>query len=151
MQGGAGYDQLFIYYRESDRDIALNLADTGFEWVRSEAGNDTLDGSGKTEALYLETKAGADSVVGGSGNDTIYAGGGDNVLVGNDGNDALYGGNGSETIDGGLGNDYIVAYAGANSISGGDGTDNISTAGIWDDTITGGMATIPSTRSAVPM
>lgn len=48
---------------------------------------ETIDKSAETNDLIIHTIGGADSVIGGSGNDYINAGGGDDVLTGNGGAD----------------------------------------------------------------
>ncbi len=53
---------------------------------------------------------------GGTGNDTLELGAG---------NDHGTGGSGNDTINGGFGNDKILANAGADVISGGDGNDDL--------------------------
>jgi outer membrane protein OmpA-like peptidoglycan-associated protein len=88
---------------------------TGFEFVRTGAGNDTLTGSAANETL-----------VAGDGNNTLSGGGGDDVLVGGPGNDTLNGGSGNDTLTGGLGDD---------TLDGGDGTDAFY-AGAGNDTLT---------------
>ncbi|MCB1493491.1 MAG: hypothetical protein KDJ77_17135, partial [Rhodobiaceae bacterium] len=57
------------------------------------AGGDTFDGSGSTDALSLYGRNGQDTLLGGSGNDRLY---GDN-------NDTAAG----DIINGGEGNDYL--------------------------------------------
>jgi Ca2+-binding RTX toxin-like protein len=79
------------------------------------------------QSVYNGT-AGADRVVGGVDNDTIW---------GNDGNDVLEGNNGDDTILGGNGNDIITDLAGADVLKGGPGNDAID-GGIGNDIILGG-------------
>src|SRR6266478_2610840 len=67
------------------------------------AGNDTLNGTGKSDIVYA-----------GSGNDTVK---------GNDGDDTIYGGSGSDTINANNGNDTIVGGFGADHLAGSNGDD----------------------------
>ena len=67
------------------------------------AGNDTLNGTGKSDIIYA-----------GSGNDTVK---------GNDGDDTIYGGSGSDTINANNGNDTIVGGFGADHLTGSNGDD----------------------------
>lgn len=88
-----------------------------------------------------------DTLIGGSGNDTMSGADSDDLLIGNagddlmgggGGNDTLLGGAGRDTLDGGNGNDTVDGQGGADSLSGGAGDDTI----VWDgqndgnDTIT---------------
>ena len=67
------------------------------------AGNDTINGTGKSDIIYA-----------GSGNDTIK---------GNDGDDTIYGGSGSDTINGNNGGDTIIGGYGADHLTGSNGDD----------------------------
>jgi VCBS repeat-containing protein len=67
------------------------------------AGNDTINGTGKTDLIYA-----------GSGNDTVK---------GNDGDDRIYGGSGSDTINGNNGCDTITGGYGADRLTGSNGDD----------------------------
>jgi Ca2+-binding RTX toxin-like protein len=75
----------------------------------------------------------ADSILGGSGDDTIQAftttaeaaTAGD-LLDGGDGNDTLTGGDAADTISGGDGNDIINGNAGDDVIAGGNGDDQLT-------------------------
>ena len=106
---------------------------------------------------------GANTINGGTGDDSIFAGGGSNSIYGGVGDDSIYAGvawttaavvpgtltvagsvsnlhiagTGANTITGGAGNMLIEAGDGANSIYGGVGRDTIE-AGIGNNTITGG-------------
>ncbi|AEK61661.1 beta strand repeat-containing protein [Collimonas fungivorans] len=72
------------------------------------------------------------SLVGSSGNDTLYgwgnsdtlvAGSGNNTLYGEDANDILVGGTGLDTLYGGTGNDTMIAGTGENTLVGGQSND----------------------------
>jgi len=60
--------------------------------------------------------------------------------------DSITGGAGNDTLSGGAGNDTLTGGAGTDSIVGGTGTNRISvqlsTAGNWDDTVTGGSGAL---------
>ena len=82
---------------------------------------------------------GANSIFGGTGNDTIQAGNGQNTIDGGQGNDSIVAGTGANLITGGTGNDSIIAGLGGtgkNSIYGGKGNDFI-TVGDGANSITG--------------
>lgn len=85
-------------------------------WALILAGNDTLTGLNKADALYafggndtIVAGPGLDVLDGGAGNDSLEGGSGADELIGGDGNDILAGGFGRDTMAGGLGNDqYLV-------------------------------------------
>jgi Ca2+-binding RTX toxin-like protein len=95
-----------------------------------------------------EFTAGADTIVGTSGNDLLCGGGGNDTIRGLGGNDRIIGGAGNDTIDGGSGHDDISGGGGDDPISGGadgdiidggDGQDRVHGGG-GDDVISGGAA-----------
>ncbi len=67
----------------------------------------------------------SDTILGGSGSNIIFAGGGNDSVEGGSGNDAIHDGQGIDTIDGGSGNDVFVASADADNdrFDGGSGFD----------------------------
>ncbi len=93
------------------------------------------------------TQGAADSINGGTGDDTIFGQGGNDRIEGGSGNDSLYGGTGNDTItdtgttadyiEGGAGDDSISSGAGADTVLGGDGNDSIA-GGTGNDIIYGG-------------
>ena len=75
-----------------------------------------------------------DTIIGGSGNDTLEGAESDDIINGDAGNDSIFGGGGDDTINGGDGNDTIDGGAGDDTISGQSGND-IITAGAGIDTV----------------
>jgi Ca2+-binding RTX toxin-like protein len=69
-------------------------------------GDVTLIGGNGDDTLWANS--GQDMLLGGSGNDNLYGGFGSDQLSGNDGNDTLDGGEGADQLTGGLGNDVYV-------------------------------------------
>jgi Ca2+-binding RTX toxin-like protein len=69
IAGGAGYDWAFL---NEQVGVSLNLATTGFEGAYGRNGNDTFNASAKTSSVTLYGNGGADTLIGGSGNDYIY-------------------------------------------------------------------------------
>ncbi len=76
-----------------------------------------------------------DTLNGNDGNDTILAGGGDDLIDGAVGDDSLEGGGGmdtlisgegDDTIDGGFGDDDVTGEEGDNTLGGGNGNDTIT-------------------------
>ena len=135
--------------------------------IRAGEGDDTIEiDSGVTVNFVIEggtgdntisaLGSGDDRVFGGSGNDTItlgegnnyvYGGAGDdtisvlgegrNVLYGGEGNDIISGGQGIDYIDGGAGDDQIDGVAGQNILVGGLGN-NIIHSGTGDSRVYAG-------------
>jgi Ca2+-binding RTX toxin-like protein len=62
--------------------------------------------------LFVDTRDGStdgdDSIVSGTGNDTIFSGFGDDTVLGGAGNDSIMAGDGYDEIEGGTGNDRFV-------------------------------------------
>ena len=84
-------------------------------------GNNTLYATDHNDTIFLG--AGTDYGFGGSGNDVIYGGVGTNYIYGEDGNDLLYGGNGGNHIYGGAGTDVIHGGSLWDHLHGGAGDD----------------------------
>ena len=110
----------------------------------SSATNDlanTITGGSGNDSLIGGT--GADSITGGAGEDSITGGNGANILSGGDANDTITAGTGNDVIDGGAGNDAITAGGGMDNVSGGDGNDTFTVANNGDFvSATGGLETV---------
>ena len=81
-------------------------------------------------------------VMGGAGNDNLYAGpGGTSLIEGFDGNDSLSGNTGADMLEGGAGNDSLYGNAGDDILNGGAGTDTFDGGAGYDtyvfDTVDG--------------
>ena len=93
------------------------------EEIRAGAGDDIIDLTSQRFAYQCDNAA----VLGGEGNDTIWANSGTNILFGDAGDDRLVGGNGSDVLIGGSGNDRM---------HGGGGDDIFTFGGNWgNDTV----------------
>ncbi len=114
----------------TDGNDLINAGYTG------DVGGDMVD-AGDNEFSDDPTKADADIIEAGDGNDTVFAGNGDDLVNGGEGNDSLNGGMGDDTLNGEGGNDTINGGAGDDLINGGDGDDVIK-GGDGSDTIYGG-------------
>lgn len=93
--------------------------------------SDSLFGDANDDLIYgddvagTNTLGGADTVDGGTGNDTIYGGFGADSLNGGAGNNFLYGGDGSDSLAAGTGNDWMEGGAGDDTIFGDGGNDTL--------------------------
>ncbi len=96
--------------------------------------NDTIIGNAGDDKI--EGFGGSDNLIGGDGNDTLTDSGGDDILRGGPGNDAVDGGPGNDLLFGGDGSDLLVGGGGTNTHHGGPGNDFIL-AGEGSDTVSG--------------
>ena len=120
--------------------------------------SDTLNGSSGDDTLWLEggddgTDLSADTAIPAfaSGSIGLYAGylqandyfggiggSGDDYIDGGDGNDSLLGGPGDDTLRGNVGNDVLFDYQGSDSLNGGYGDDEL----LALDTLSGNYDTL---------
>ena len=108
--GSSGYDRAQIY---QTTDVVMNLsAWRGVERINGFTGNDTLDASGLTEAIFLFGERGNDLLQGGVGNDSLIGGTGNDTLVGGGGNDYMVGDAGADhfVFRTGFGRDVIQRF-----------------------------------------
>jgi Ca2+-binding RTX toxin-like protein len=93
------------------------------------AGNDKLVvDSNVTASIHAD---------GGSGNDLMIGGGGNDHLSGGSGNDRIYGRGGNDDISGGSGNDWLSGGNGNDVLRGGSGND-VEFGGNGNDLLLGG-------------
>jgi Ca2+-binding RTX toxin-like protein len=130
IDGGAGSDQLYLYFGASSVGVTLDLTALwtgGVGIMSSSLGSGTIV---SMESLYPFSTTGSNF------NDTITfgdiaisnvgGGGGDDELNGGSQGDGLSGGGGNDTLNGGGGNDGLAGDAGADTVNGGEGDDFIS-------------------------
>ena len=96
------------------------------------AGIEIADATSRTKAIKIIGNELDNSIIGGTGKDTIY--GGDTITASND---TLEGGKGDDKIYGRLGDDYLYGGAGNDYLSGGEGEDTLW-GGSGNDTLAGG-------------
>jgi Ca2+-binding RTX toxin-like protein len=132
----------------ADNDIDVLVTNAELGTFTGSDGNDLLSGAGDgvTGAptilnLTMAGDGGADSLMGGGGDDTITGGPGSNSLSGGAGDDTVTGGqgddlvagdDGGDTLSGGLGNDVFdegVDSNGTDTLAGGGGNDIVTYGG----------------------
>jgi Ca2+-binding RTX toxin-like protein len=103
LGGHAAGDRLFNIQQVvgSAFDDVLIGRNAGADTLFGGAGDDSLDGNAGADRLFGD--AGDDTLVGDGGADRLFGGAGNDSLSGGDGNDWLEGGAGADTLDGGLG------------------------------------------------
>ncbi|MDF0733695.1 type I secretion C-terminal target domain-containing protein, partial [Pseudomonas entomophila] len=142
VNGGDGNDILF-----GDLVSFDSIPGTGVEaiqaYVANKLGVETGDVDARAMHKYItehytefdisRSNDGADTLLGGNGNDIIFGQGGNDYIDGGKGNDILLGGTGNDTLLGGEGNDLLFGGAGNDTLIGGKGND-ILTGGSGADT-----------------
>lgn len=152
IDGGSGTDTL-SFADAAITSVTLTLDASGNRsgaMTRSDGGSDTIAGienligsSGDDEFTFTGSGIVANTVWGGTGNDTIDSGDGDDVVYGEAGNDTLTGGSGVDTLDGGTGDDTLNGGAGMDTLTGGDGDDTfVAALNDGADVIDGGSGTL---------
>ncbi|UVL40522.1 heme peroxidase [Pseudomonas sp. B21-040] len=111
------------YIRYSGDEHVVMGGTNGADILVSGGGDDTVWGDAGNDRI--EGGNGNDQLRGGAGDDIITDVGGDDNIQGGDGNDVLHGGNGINLIIGGFGNDFIVTGEDASEAIGGQGNDFI--------------------------
>jgi Ca2+-binding RTX toxin-like protein len=142
LDGGEGSDVVSYSRRGAREPLALSLdaiANDGavgeadnlqqFETVIGGSGDDTLIGSPNADTL--DGGNGSDRIEGLAGNDLLIGGNGDA------GGDSLAGGDGADQLLGGAGNDELSGDSGPDVLDGGSDADDLD-GGSGNDVITGG-------------
>ncbi|MBN3942352.1 calcium-binding protein [Nostoc sp. NMS9] len=119
----------------SGNDI-INLSAAVDSNVHGGSGQDTITTGAGNDYLYGE--AGNDTLNSGAGNDYLYGDIGNDYLDGNAGSDRLYGEDGNDTLNGGDGNDSLNGGAGNDTLNGGAGNDYFDP-GTGIDNVVGGL------------
>jgi len=117
MLGGTGND---TYVVDNTSDEVIEAAGEGVDWVIATV-DQTL--SSNVENLDMRGTASLHGV-GNEMDNIMFGAAGATTLDGGDGNDSLYGRSAdSDTLNGGAGNDYLDGGAGGDLMSGGSGND----------------------------
>ncbi|MEE2737404.1 MAG: calcium-binding protein [Planctomycetota bacterium] len=105
--------------------------------VAGVGGTDLIDFSSLTSGDLSETGINSIHGYGGSGNDTLLGGEGNEYFNGGSGNDSLYGGAGNDTLDGGRHQDSLYGEQGDDLLLLIGGHDKLAQGGPGEDTISG--------------
>lgn len=105
--------------------------------ITGTAGADTIDCATAAGARTINGLGGADTITGSSFADTINGGDGDDTMTGVVGNDTLNGGNGDDTMTGSAGNDTLNGGVGNDTLNGSEGLDTLK-GDAGNDTLNGG-------------
>lgn len=127
LDGGNDMDR--VYYLSATSGVAFNV----------ETGGTSGDAAGDSY-FNIEQYFGsnfADTIDGGSLNDSLFGLSGNDIISGGDGHDGLYGHDGMDTLNGDMGNDRLYGGDGNDILNGGDGVDQLRGQD-GDDTLNGG-------------
>ena len=143
VDGGDGADSIFLggnintAFGGAGDDFVTTALSAGASTIDGGAGNDTLYGAGADDSI--SGGADNDELYGEDGNDTLEGGTGDDTLEGGAGDDRLQNGSGNDTARGGDGDDNLLGGFGNDLLEGGDGSDTFTLDQLSDsDTIVGG-------------
>ena len=117
-------------------DVIVITADLPLCTVFGGTGNDKIAGGDGNETL--NGNAGKDQIDGGLGNDKLNGNGGNDKLFGTAGGDRLYGGAGNDYLDGGSSGDKLYGQAGMDTMLGQSGDDNLQAYDTEADQVFGG-------------
>lgn len=146
IHGGADGDTITSAAQIAGNDTIFGDGGNDSIVIAKAAGNLFINGNAGDDAISIgaTSGAGAGTIHGGQGNDTITVSTNDtgsNQIFGDLGNDSITTGSGADTVSGGDGDDVIVANGSAangQNINGNAGSDTI-TDGAGADTIHGGQ------------
>jgi len=148
LDGGAGIDLLIggggnDTYLNPQGDTIVEEAGGGTDTVKSDVtfslapianvenliltGSAALNGTGNSLANVIRGNAGANTLSGLGGDDSLDGGAAADTLLGSGGNDTMQGGAGADSMTGGTGNDTYFVDAGADvtAEAAGEGTDTV--------------------------
>jgi Ca2+-binding RTX toxin-like protein len=143
MSGGLGDD---IYYVDNASDIVFEDVGEGTDTVYASTDYELTTGYEVeimrvlgSDGLWLTGNEFGNTVYGGTGEDLLEGGGGDDRLLGGGGTDFLDGGEGEDRLEGGTGDDFLDGGTGADRVEGGAGDDLLNDCDCdFDDILIGG-------------
>lgn len=122
IDGGTGNDAIV-----SDAYFAFYQAYDAFM-----GRDDTVNGGDGLDSIWagigediLNGQSGDDALMGEDGNDTLNGGSGSDYLNGGTGDDHVYGGDGADFLEGSVGDDYLIGDSGSDTLRGGTGMDTL--------------------------
>jgi serralysin len=141
IDGGSGKDSLALIGSFGWTLLATGIANetggqTSMSFVDSVVGGtgfDSLEGGSLVDGLFGGD--GNDTLDGGTGGDWLYGGANLDVLRGGDDGDRLFGGAANDTLQSDGGNDTLTGGAGTDTLTGGAGVDRF----VWTDIADGGL------------
>ncbi len=110
----SGKNEDTLDFSEASEGVNINIGKSSAQQIFASSSNKLIS---KGRLLGLVGTEYNDTLIGCSGNNTIWGLGGDDYIDGGSGNDVIFGGAGNDVIEGGSGNDIIF---------GGDGNDTIN-------------------------
>jgi Ca2+-binding RTX toxin-like protein len=124
LLGGDGVDRL-VESGDNDFTLGSGSLDGLVKDIINAFEEAELTGGASANTIIVTTFAGAVTLHGGGGNDSLEGTSFNDVLDGGDGDDTLKGEDGNDTLDGGSGADNLLGGVGNDLISGGDGNDRL--------------------------
>lgn len=127
VSGGAGVDRAWVATREM-RGVTIDLAAAEIERFQGGAGDDVATAADASFDATLRGRQGADTLIGGYGDDGLHGDQGADLLRGGAGDDRLWGGAENDILIGGPGDDRLWGDQGADLFEFraiGDGDDRI--------------------------
>lgn len=116
-----------VFWDRVEMARLLNLPTDADQVMWGSDGADTIYGGGGRD--IIAGNDGNDVLTGGAGDDSLMGERGNDVLDGGDGVDVLFGDEGNDLLLGGAGNDYLISDAGDDILVGGAGNDLLTGSG----------------------
>ena len=130
LDGGIGWDRAMFYGDDQTSGFVVNLTANSIAFGATTIdGYTAIAGDGSTDILVsieaVSLSVFDDTVIGGDGDEEVWADAGSDHITGNGGADTLNGADGPDSIDGGDGDDLLYGGADADSLIGGSGADYV--------------------------